>query len=403
MKNTLKTELKIDILNKIEKQLYINAESMRFPVVDRDLGVVLFFASMYSYTKDEMYKTKALELFNKTIEVFPQFDFNYSLVEGFEGIFWVVNHLKTCGVLENEDVLISMKPYLLESIAYDLENDNFNLLHGCFGKIQYYMFSKENNPEEKLELVNKVIDKLYDGRIEENGLINWKDSNFKNGFNIRFFNGHTSILNFLLKLKDLEYKNTKIDYLIGKLLPLLIETIDLPKKVSIRGKVQSEGESKYYNIVEYHGNLTMAFTLYYAGIIMNRDDLKKKAHDLTLKVCKKKIEDSGIMYNDEYAFHDIGLACGLGGVTFLLYRLNQWINDSRIDESLTLWKNELEKNTIKVLDIKGDVLMPQVIQNKKGDYYYEKNSLYDGVLGAGLVLSSINHNKDNWSNYLGFY
>ncbi len=391
-----------NILNKIEHTLYTKAEKVNFPIVDEDLGVIIFFASQYHHTKDEYYKQKALELFNKTVQVFAEHELNYSLIHGFEGIFWVVNYLNECGVLENEDCLKNLEPHLLESIEYDLKNHNYNMLHGCLGKIQYYLYSKNVDTQKASQIVDRVIQSLYNDRIEKDGAINWQDFRLKKGLNIGFFNGHPTVLRFLVRLKELGYQSNEIDEMINTISNILLISLDQKKGVTIRGKKINKG-NEYYDVAELHGNLTIAFSLYYTGKILDRDDLKEKAHQLTLEVSSKDPKTSGIMYFKKHSFQDIGMSHGLGGITYLLFKLNTWIQDPRIKDNIAVWESEFLQNVGKLLTIEEKILMPTIFQKDENEYPYEKYSLLDGLLGSGLVISAMQNNKDNWGNYLAMY
>ncbi|GAA4273518.1 lanthionine synthetase LanC family protein [Aquimarina gracilis] len=391
------------ILTKLEDVLYTKAEKVNLPIIDEDLGVIIFFATLYNNTKDESYKQKALQLFNKTVKVFADHELNYSMIHGFEGIFWTVNYLYESNILENEDILANLEPYLLESIEYDLQNHNYNILHGCLGKIQYYLYSKSVDQEKASNVINRVIQSLYNNRIEENGSINWKDLRLKTGLNIGFFNGHPAVLKFLVRLKEFGYQNEQIDEMINKLVDTLLQSIQQQdKKVTIRGKQIKEGD-QYYSVIELHGNLTLAYSLYYTGLVLNREDLKEIAYQLTLEASSKDPKNSGIMYFDRYSFQDVGMSHGLGGVTYLLFKLNNWMKDSKIKENIAVWEKEFLKNTDKILSIEEKILMPEIFQKDHNEYPYDKYSLLDGILGSGLVISSLHYNQDNWGNYLAMY
>ncbi len=396
-------ETTANILNKIEDALYTKAEKVNLPIIDEDLGVIIFFATLYNNTKDESYKQKALQLFNETVKVFADHELNYSMVHGFEGIFWTVNYLYESKILESEEILTNLEPYLIESIEFDLKNHNYNVLHGCLGKIQYYLYSKNADQKKASSIINKVIQSLYDNKIEEDGSINWKDLQLNKGLNIGFFNGHPTVLKFLVRLKELGYESDQIDEMIDKLVAVLLQSLKQSKKeVTIRGKRINEGE-QYYSVIELHGNLTVAYSLYYTGMILDREDLKEKASELTLEASSKDPKNSGILYFDKYSFQDVGMSHGLGGVTYLLFKLNNWIKDPKIQKNIAIWQEEFLKNTDKILSIDEKILMPEIFQKDHNEYPYDKYSLLDGILGSGLVISSMHYNKDNWGNYLALY
>ncbi|MBQ0734022.1 lanthionine synthetase LanC family protein [Aquimarina celericrescens] len=391
------------ILEKIEDVLYTKAEKVGLPIVDEDLGVIIFFATLYRNTKDESYKQKALRLFNKTVKVFADHELNYSLIHGFEGIFWTVNYLYESKIIESEDILANLEPYLLESIEYDLKNHNYNVLHGCLGKIQYYLYSKSVDSEKASEVINKVVQAFYDNRIEKSGSINWNDLRLNSNLNIGFFNGHPTILKFLVKLKECGYGNNQIDEMIDKLIDVLVLSLDQPdKKVSIRGKEIGEG-GQYYSVIELHGNLSIAYSLYYTGLVLGREDLKQKAHEITLAVASKDPKKSGIMHFEKHSFQDIGMSHGLGGVTYLLFKLNNWIKDTEIEKNQKIWQQEFLKNTDKLLGIDEKILMPEIFQKDENEYPYDRYSLLDGILGSGFVISSLHYKQDDWGTYLTMY
>lgn len=396
-------ETTVKILNKIENVLFQKANKLNHLIVDEDLGVIIFFATMFRNTGNEDYKEKALELFNKTVADFSNHELNYSLVHGFEGVFWTVNYLYESGILENENVLANLEPHLIESIEYDLKNHNYNILHGALGKIQYFLYSKSVDQQKASVIIKTVLQSLYENRIEENGGLNWNDFNLKDGVNIGYFNGHPTVLKYLLKIKELGYQGTHIDEMIDKLINILLASqIDSDRSVSIRGKEIKEGE-QYYGVLGLHGDLTVAYSLYYAGMILGREDLKEKAFKKAIEISSKNPKTSGIMYFEKHNFQDIGMSHGLGGITYLLFKLNHWIQDPQLERNLQVWQQEFLENTNKLLNVEEKILMPEIFQKDENEYPYDKFSLMDGILGSGFVLSSLFYKKDNWGNYLTMY
>lgn len=98
---------------------------------------------------------------------------------------------------------------------------------------------------------------------------------------------------------------------------------------------------------------------------------------------------------------------GIGGVVFSLYRVSKLIGeDNSLSECFSYWKKELLNNLEIFLSIDEDIFYPQNSFNKQNPsekYTIDKCNFLNGVVGAGLVLQSIQYDCDDWAQFLGYH
>lgn len=389
------------ILDKIESRLILKAKKMNHPILDEDLGVIVYLANLYRNSQQIHYRDNCLLLFNKLIENYDSYDFSYSFIHGFEGIFYAVFYLEDCGILESEEITEELVAHLLISIDSDLTNNRYNFLHGCIGKAQYFLFSNKHDSSLRESIFNKIVNTLEDNKIYLDGFITWNDYLIRRTLNIFH---HSSILNFLLKLKEIKFENNHLDSLIQEILHFVKNYPDMDRTIYIQKDIKTFPKQNIINLANSKGNLTAAYTLLYASEVLENQELFDQAKIMTELVCNLNLNTSGIIYFEKHNLYDIGLSHGIGGIVFLLSSINRSLKSQNIQNTIEYWMLLLTKNTEIVLNTEEIILMPNdVWQNEDGTYPYDKYSLYDGILGIAFLFSALKYNDYRWSNCLSFY
>lgn len=404
-----------NILFRIDSLLYDKGVKMKFPTIEEDLGILFYFATRYKYTNNIKFKDKSITLLNNLIDVFQDKDLPSSFIEGFEGVYWVINFLNKCNIITDEEILSDLHDFLYDSIRIDIKTNNFDLLHGYIGKIKYLIHSKNHNKEKVNRLIDDIINSLYKNSKEFkdcNGLY-WYDLEGRNNnsINIGLAHGIPSVLVFLTKLHSLGFKNPLIKIMIIGIINLLLfvkndnnEISSYGDEIVIDEKINSIiCKVKISRLGWCYGDIGISYSIYFAGLIMGNELWKGEATKIIKKACRRGLSDSGITHFNDYSFFDVAFCHGISGITYVLKRMSCWIDDKEIKNRLIYWENELLKNTNTFLNIKDDIYYPYDKQDKNYTYIVDKENFLSGITGTGLVIQSILYNRFEWSHLLSIY
>ena len=76
-----------NLLNKIDIILFSSARKMSKPIINNDLGILVYFATRYKISNESKYKDKCTVLLKKFITVFNDYNFSSGSLDGFESVF----------------------------------------------------------------------------------------------------------------------------------------------------------------------------------------------------------------------------------------------------------------------------------------------------------------------------
>ncbi|WP_378187565.1 lanthionine synthetase LanC family protein [Aquimarina sp. W85] len=395
-------------LKKIETILFESAKAMNIPTLHDDLGVLIFEATLYRYSKEEIYKQKALELFNTLIKVFGDRELGSGFLEGFEGIFYTVQYLQTCKIIEDESSLEGLEDYLIQSLQIDFKTNNFDPIHGSIGKLHYYINSKTQSSEKVNDLIHQFLTSLYENREETEQGIYWYDENeeTKGLINLGLAHGLPGILAFLIRLKELKYEHQLLDILIDGIIKSLFNFKNNISRISNfpdYHTVDINQRNLNSRLGWCYGDLGITNTLLYATKILQREDLKEKTYKLLRTIIPRRIGNSGLDHFEDYSFLDTGFCHGLSGIAFMMQKINHKVDSPIIEKRIDFWKKELLKNLNTQLALEGDIYLPWYRQDKEKTYTLDKASILNGLCGTGLVLLSLHYNTFDWSEIFLLY
>ena len=400
-------------LDKIEPILFEKAKNMNVPTLEEDVGVLIFEATFYKYSKNEIYKKKALSLLDKLIQVLPDRELSPGFLEGFEGLFFAIYYLRKCDIIEDETLLDDLMPYLFQSLKMDIKENVYDVLHGSINKLQYLMGSEKRNDKQVTELVYNFVNSLYKHRQETEQGIFWFDE-FEDEVglvNLGLAHGITSLLVFLLRLKELNYKHPKIMVLIEGILKSLF---NFKNKIlgdsnfldfyRINDKPENKEKQVGSRLAYCYGDLGIAYALLYASKVLKRDNLKSEGAEIVKDIIQRKLGNSKLEYFDDYFFFETAFCHGLSGITYMLMKINHLLNSPVLESRITFWKNELIHNLTTQLKIKGKIYYPSYRQpDKTNPFIIDEVSILGGYTGTGLVLLSLYYKKYDWSDFFLLY
>lgn len=395
-----------DILKKIESVLLNKCKNLDKPLLSHDLSFLLFEASYYKYSKDIKHKEICLNLLNNLLDSFDQIEYTTGgFTESFEGVLWLLVYLKKCNILDDDECYKDLIPYLHDSIDFDLESNNFDLLHGVLNKIQTLINFYGNDSSKAEKYINLFVDRIFETRIEKDNCIFWYNEVYDDGsraVNLGFAHGLPSLLVFLLKLKAEGYDNNKISVLIdGIINSLLSFSYEKSYDFFIPDVFYEDLDKNKYDssrLAFCYGDLGLAFSFLFASKILDREDLSNLAEKIVYRVCKRTLTTSGILhYNDDH-FFDTSFCHGISGVLFILTRINKIIDKEYLTKTIKYWNDELIYNLNIQLNIEGEIKFPFWMQPLSGDpYIIDEECILTGYSGTGLILLSLVYGKDDWS------
>ncbi|MCD8411502.1 lanthionine synthetase LanC family protein [Tenacibaculum finnmarkense] len=397
--------------NKIDDLLYDESINMDNPIFDRDLGTILYFSNRYLYSKEIELKVKAEKLLDAFITKFGSYEYEKGILTGFEGVFWVIKQLERSKIIsDSEGFLKDIELNLITSINSDILSGNFELFYGFIGKIQYFLTSKEKL--QKVEkLVFESIETLWNCKIEKNEQIYWASLEGDKFIDLGIAHGITGVLTYLTRLKELGFKNKRIDKLIEGVLKTITNS---ENKINIDCSFPSvysiDTEFKKNNFYASRlgfckGDLPIAYALYYYGVTDDNIDVIKKAESVIGLIVGRDISNSSLLHLSEYDFFDIGFCHGISGILFMLSRINQWCKNDNLEKRILYWKRELINNTNKLIAIEKTSEIIYSSRYNKFDRMFEldKNSFLNGICGAGLTLLAVENNDYTIGNFLSLY
>lgn len=400
------------LLNKIDKILFSSAKSMKAPTMNSDLGALIYFATRYKTTNELIFKKKCLQLLKKFIITFNEFDFKTGMIDGFEGVFNVFSYLEKTQIIDNsKDYLSDIEESLITSIQNDIEINLFDLYYGSIGKINYFLKEDRINDGEVKVLINKLINSLWANKKSHLNQYYWID-NFSNDekfeiIDLGIAHGICSIFLFLLRLKELNFNNDKIE----KLIYGVIETF---KNAENKVKGSSFYPDRYslknpdLNLIDSRlafcvGDLPIAYSFSYASKVLNDVELMDYSNSI-LKLSKhKELTSSHLKYFETDDFFDVGFCHGISSILLFFYKLNIRHNDELINFKIDYWRKELIKNTDKLIKTKKPIFYPKIFNDIYGQKELEFGSFLNGLCGAGLVLQSIEYEDTEWCKFLYIY
>lgn len=381
---------------------------MSSPVINDDLGVLMYFATRFKVTKDEKFRKKCNYLLNKLILVFNDHDFTSGSIDGFESVFCTLDYLKYCEIIDNiDDVINEIEDNLIDSIQRDIEREFYEIFYGSIGKIQFFLKEDRIKQQRITDLVNKLLNSLWNSKKVKNKQIFWVDKvSFKKDHefvDLGMAHGICSILVFLVKLKELNFKNNYID----KLIFGIIKTYTLaenevkgtsfyPDRYSLTNKKEILINCRLGYCV---GDLPVSYAFSYAGDILKEPELINYSRQLLELSISKELSSSHLNYFPKNDYFDIGFCHGISGILYLLHQINKVQNDDLISFKIDYWKDLLIINISKLLKFNEPIFFPKTYKNNEV-LELNKYSFLNGLCGAALVLLAVENNETKWSSFL---
>ena len=365
-----------------------------FGLYSGDFGILLFliYYSNYSTTSD-----KYISLIEKfTEDVFNRFPKNigiHTFCDGLSGILYSLEFLqeKKYVDIDISDAQSTFDEYLCFCMRQNIQQNNYDFLHGALG-VGFYFLKKGNN-----SYIQELIDFLYNtAEIDkQNKICKWKsiiDFEKKTiGYNISLSHGISSIIIFLSRViksgkindKVLELLHGAVNYVLSQQIDFLRIGSHFPI-FSLDNKTQPIIGSR---LAWCYGDLGVGMALWQAG---------KAAGELTwtekgLGVLINATQRLSMTENNVF---DAGICHGSAGIALVYHRMYLETHINEFKEATDYWLNQ----TINIAKFEDGLAgyKSYIFDGWNCNY-----SLLSGISGIGLTLiSCIDNSKQKWDEML---
>lgn len=356
-------------------------------------GVVLFLF----YYAQQVYQEKGQEAAEVYIdfahrligEIFDSINNEQTLhtfAGGLAGVGWMMEHLAQKDFVEADtnEILGDLDTFLHQGLIYDIEQGNYDYLHGAVGSAAYFLHRRNN--DKAGEYLREFVERLEKiaHRFGETGGIGWesvldRDKGNK-GFNISLSHGLASIIFILGKLKTAGIYNEKVTPLLnGAMTFLLANRID-PKQFQcyFPSWVEKDTPLAGSRLAWCYGDLGIGISLLQIARETGVPEWEKVALDaLELTTLRTGARENAIL--------DAGLCHGGAGLAHIYNRAFNATNNPKYKEMALYWA---EKTLELAVHPDGFAGFKAWHTEKYGGWVAE-TGLLEGISGIGLMLISM--------------
>lgn len=362
------------------------------------MGTAIYHANLYTYRENPKYQHQVYDLVNKSLNNLATLQGKSSL-SGYAGVVWGLTHLINIGLLaygEIKSYLDKLKSLIIESLAKNISNKNFDLMHGLIGKLITLAALYELAPKDNSELPQIIDDnvlaltKMCYQNGNSSNLI-WQSSHLPQGMiNTGLAHGVASIIWFFASISEKAFlssstkmicteqvqKTTK--WLISQKTKFRHPHFCIPHEISLNNdKIITN-----YSLAWCRGDLGIAVALIKAGNVLRDRQLFLEGLAIAQSISKLSVKNSNITLDKHQI--DSSLCHGTFGVFFIFYQLYGQTSDSNLKKAYLYW-----------LDVSLDLIKPDekfcglhtyLSHSEQGIVWNQNVSLLNGVSGIALIL-----------------
>jgi lantibiotic biosynthesis protein len=359
-------------------------------------GEVVSLMYCAQLTQNQSYYDLAYSSLQKTIKLISTNPISHTHCTGLAGFGWAIMHLHKHDLLDIDvnNLLKEVDPFLEKSIIIDMQNGNWDFLHGAIGTALYFLKRKEYSAKAD-KVLQLFINTLEAQAVSEKNYIKWPAVGNPEKpiiFNISLSHGMSAIVAFLSKVYKEEIECRKVKKMIQETVNyILLQQLDPQKYTSNFPpySIESHKELISSRLAWCYGDLGIASALWMAGEALNNREWKEKAVDIFLHATtRKKPEDTDV--------NDSGLCHGTTGIAHIFNRTYHNTGVEKFAIARNYWLNKTKK-----MAIYEDGLAGYKTWNRKDNRYIKETSLLEGIAGIGLAfMSATDTNFINWDECL---
>jgi lantibiotic modifying enzyme len=361
------------------------------------IGVALFYFYYAKLLGEDKYADYGVELISDVFDVIND-DFTYHThAGGLAGIGWTVEHLAQNDFIDTDtnEILADLDPYLHKTMIYDIENQNYDFLHGAVGNGVYFLsrMTNEKSKDYLKELIDQM-DKL--SHKDEDGARKWLSTlNFEEetkGYNLSLSHGIASIIVFLGKVLETGIYNEKVSILLnGAVQYLLKYKLDREKFLSNFPSWISESDPLTASRLAWcYGDLGIGTALWQAAQSAGNKDWEKIAVDVLLdSTARKDIKENTVL--------DAGLCHGAAGIVHIYNRAYHYTGIDTFKELALYWA----EHTLKFATFEDGYAGYKAWRTEKYGGWTPEAGFLEGICGIGLAfISLISDIEPKWDRAL---
>jgi len=363
----------IDKLKEISEQLLISKEN-NLGLYTGLSGMNIFHAH-YSKNNDTI-----IQNIEKCINIISSGNVLHTFCSGVSGFLWSLKHLISIDVLSKNDVELfnQLNPFLNKKMVEDLNNDNWDFLHGALGVANYFLEDLNINTIKYIEYLIKDIERK--SIKDKNGyklssFVFDNEKNYRKVFNLSLSHGMASIISFLSKAYSLGiYKNK---WLLNGIIEFYINNMnDLQKYNSYFSNTISEDDELCTSRLAWcYGDLGIGISLYEAAVNLGNKALEELSISLFMHSAKRNnLADNSVK--------DAGICHGTAGISLIFNRMYKNTQIIEFKEAADYWLIE----TLKMARFNDGLAGFKAFHGEDG--WINEYSLLEGISGIGLVLLS---------------
>jgi lantibiotic modifying enzyme len=354
------------------------------------IGLALFFFYYARFTAEDRYADYAVDIISDIFDAINDEEkpFTYHThAGGLAGIGWSIELLAQNEFIDADtnDVLESLDPYLHKAMIYDIQNKNYDFLHGAVGNGTYFL-SRLASPNAK-NYVSELVDELEktsetddDGSRKWKSVLNREEGN--EGYNLSLSHGLASIIAFLGKAVEAGINKEKSSMLLnGAVQYLLKHKLDrtkfnsnFPSWIDIKEPDQLHPS----RLAWCYGDLGVALSLWHTAKSAGNKEWEKIAAEVLLdSTSRKDVKENSVI--------DAGLCHGAAGIMHIYNRAYQYTGNDTFKETTLYWA----EHTLKMATHEDGYAGYKAWHTEKYGGWLAEAGFLEGVSGIGLSLISL--------------
>jgi lantibiotic modifying enzyme len=361
-------------------------ETKTIGLLGGDLGLILYLYQYMRYTgKDELLEIierKISRACNYAASSVPTF------CSGLAGLGWMFQYFDDQGFLSDDiSTLLGNIDFVLDKwMVKEMNNGNYDFLHGAMGVAYYFQTRKSNKLLKSVETFLDLLESKAEKNFEDN-TIRWKsyiEQNSRLVYNLSLSHGMASIVSFLSILCNSNLIKERASELLRMLVNYLINNRN-PDFFKSSFSSTLKIETLEYNesrLAWCYGDLGIAFSLYKASRAINDKQLMQLSIDVLKKTTCRKDPQVEIVY-------DACFCHGSSGIMHIYNRMYKFTSDTAFKDAANYW---LDVTLSKVKEGKG--VAGFQFYNPVNNSWESDFSILNGGAGIGLALLGIVDNEE---------
>jgi lantibiotic modifying enzyme len=348
-------------------------------------GLALFLFYYAMFTQDDQYADHGVEMLSQIFDAINDGFTYHTHAGGLAGIGWTVEHLARNGFIDidTNETLEDVDPYLDKAMIYDINNGNFDYLHGAVGNGAYFL-TRLKNPRAK-EYLKGLIDQMEAvAHRDDDGSFKWLSTldieKETKGYNLSMSHGIASIITFLGKVLAAGiHKEKTRELLDGAVKYLLKFKLDRKEFASNFPSWIQEGEPLTASRLAWcYGDLGAGIALYLAAQCAGNKEWEKIAVDTLLdSTSRRGAQENSVL--------DVGLCHGASGIMHIYNRAYHYTGIDTFKETALYWA----EHVLSMATFEDGYAGYKTWRTEKYGGWTPSTGYLEGVSGIGLALIAL--------------